>query len=59
MQDELEQVDENVKESKKKHPFQRYTMAHLMYDPGLILDDDEFHRHAEKEIENVSCNCTY
>ena len=38
----------------KKHPFKRYTIGHLIYDAGKILDDDQFHRHAENEIENVS-----
>ena len=37
----------------KKHPFKRYTMAHLVYQPSNILDDEQFHRHAEKQIENV------
>ena len=49
----MKNVDKSIESKDKKHPFKRYTMAHLLYGAGDILQDEKFHRHAELQIENV------
>ena len=50
---QLKRMDKEMDSQFKRHPFKRYTLGHLMYHPGKILDDQQFHRHAERQIENV------